>query len=78
MMLDLALSSEIEGDQITFKGHVFGPESGNSITAILGGIDLAAGSDEAGGQNAQDAGHYSFASESGLSQFAGDSLAHVW
>jgi hypothetical protein len=78
MLLNLALASEIEGDQITFEGHVFGPESGNSITAILAGIDLAAGSDEAGGQNAQDAGHYSFAPESGLSQLAGDCLAHVW
>ena len=78
MLLDLALASEIEGHQITFKGHVFGPESGNSITAILAGIDLAAGSDEAGGQNAEDAGHYSFASESGLSQLAGDYLAHIW
>ena len=78
MLLDLALASEIEGNQITFKGHVFGPESGNSITAILAGIDLAAGSDEAGGQDAQDAGHYSFAPESGLSQLAGDCLTHVW
>jgi hypothetical protein len=77
MLLDLALALEIEGNQITLKAHMFGPESGNSITAILAGIDLAAGSDETSGQNAQDAGHYSFAPESGLSQLAGDYLAHV-
>ena len=78
MLLYPALSSEIEGNPITFKAYVFGPESGNTITAILAGIDLAAGSDETSGQDAQDAGHYSFASESGLSQLTGDYLTHVW
>ena len=77
MLLYLALPSEIEGNQITFKAHVFGPEGGNSIRAILASIDLAAGSHETGGQNAQDAGYHSFAPESGLSQLTGDCLAHV-
>jgi hypothetical protein len=78
MLLDLALALEIEGNQITLKANVFGPESGNSITAILAGIDLAAGSDEACGQNAEDAGHHSFASKSRLSHLTGECLAHVW
>lgn len=77
MMLHLTLALEIEANQITLDAHVFGPESGQPITAVLAGVDLTTGSDEAGRQNAQDGSHHSFAPESGFPELARDDLAHV-
>src|SRR5260370_37066662 len=78
MLLYLTLALEIEATQITVDADVFGRGSGRRIPAVFAGVDLTARSEEASGQNAQDASHHSFAPESGFPELAGDCLAHVW